>query len=87
VTSIIYDASKLINDILDYSKIEAGKVELEKHSFNLYELVSKIDTLFKSSEHNKELIMGIMIGENVPHYLLGDSFRLRQILSNLIGML
>jgi PAS domain S-box-containing protein len=76
---------KVINDILDYSKIEAGKLRIEKIQFNLLEFLNEIEIMFKPSVLNKELTLNMFIEENVPHRLVGDPFRLRQVLSNLIG--
>ncbi len=75
----------VINDILDYSKVEAGKLELERIPFNLKALVTDVVDLFNPSAHRKGLGMAFEIGKMVPENLLGDPFRLRQILSNLIG--
>ena len=76
---------KVINDILDYSKLEVGKIELEKNAFCLYEFIDDLSILFKPSAQNKGLIWDVEIEDNVPEILVGDSFRLRQVLSNLIG--
>lgn len=76
---------EVINDILDYSKIEAGKLELENHNFCIKEFIKDLLILFKPSIQNKGLILEALIEDNVPDILVGDSFRLRQILSNLIG--
>ena len=75
----------VINDILDYSKIEAGKLKIEKLKFNLDEFINEIEIMFKPSVLNKGLALTMLIEDNVPHKLLGDSFRLRQVLSNIIG--
>jgi|GEM_PF-1901440 len=75
----------VINDILEYSKIEAGKLKIEKLKFNLNEFISEIEIMFKPSVLNKGLALTMLIEDNVPHNLLGDSFRLRQVLSNIIG--
>ncbi|MBK7811151.1 MAG: response regulator [Saprospiraceae bacterium] len=74
----------IINDILDISKIEAGKVELEQESFSVNELVNNVHTImqFKAEEKGLELIKEIP-KENL--YVQGDATRLRQILINLIG--
>lgn len=76
---------ELINDILDYSKIGAKKLEIEKISFNLDEFVNGIVMMFKPSIINRGYSLNAFIEKNVPNQLIGDSFRLRQILSNLIG--
>lgn len=75
----------VVNDILDYSKIEAGKMELEKVEFSLYKMVNDVISLFKPSTVEKKLNMEMVIQKDVPDRLVGDTFRLRQILSNLIG--
>jgi PAS domain S-box-containing protein len=75
----------VINDILDYSKIEAGKMELEKIGFNLNKVINDVISLFKSSVMEKGLFMNVFIESNVPSNLVGDPFKLRQIMSNLIG--
>jgi len=74
----------IINDILDISKIEAGKVELEQEPFSVNELVKNVHTImqFKAEEKGLELLKDIPSGNlNVN----GDATRLRQILINLIG--
>ncbi|UWG96602.1 ATP-binding protein [Dehalobacter sp. DCM] len=76
---------KIINDILDYSKIEDRKLELEKVKFNLAELISNLEMLFSPAALNKSIDFEMQIEENVPEILIGDPFKLRQVLSNLIG--
>ncbi|MEO8890903.1 MAG: response regulator [Coleofasciculaceae cyanobacterium] len=75
----------LINDILDLSKIESGKLELEKHSFNLRTCIEEsLDLLaFKAAEKNLEL--AYIINPETPIDIVGDSTRLRQILVNLLS--
>ncbi|HET8706038.1 MAG TPA: ATP-binding protein [Pseudomonadales bacterium] len=75
----------IINDILDYSKIEAGKLELEDLPFNLEQTVDECAALFsiRSLENKLELI--IHFSADVPLWVRGDPIRLRQILLNLIG--
>jgi signal transduction histidine kinase/CheY-like chemotaxis protein len=75
----------VINDILDYSKLEARKVIIEKLKININEFISDILFMFKPSVLNKSLDINVVIEDNVPRMLIGDSFRLRQVLSNLIG--
>ncbi len=76
---------KVINDILDYSKIEAGNIKIEKLQINLEEFIREIEIMFKPSVLEKGLALKVRIEDNVPLRLVGDSFRLRQVLSNLIG--
>ncbi len=75
----------VINDILDYSKIEAGKMELAEVPFSLRKAVHDIERFFRASALNNGLNFSVTIDEEVPDRFIGDSFRLKQILSNLIG--
>jgi signal transduction histidine kinase/CheY-like chemotaxis protein/ligand-binding sensor domain-containing protein len=75
----------VINDILDFSKIESGKMELENESFDLRLCVESVMDIFsgKATQIGLELIYEIDI--NVPHCIVGDSLRLRQVLTNLVS--
>ncbi len=75
----------LINDILDLSKIEAGKLELEQIPFNLPALIEKISGIMSIRCNEKNLQLQIIIDPEVPIWLNGDPARIRQILINLIG--
>ncbi len=75
----------LINDILDYSKIEAGKIELETIDFNLRVTMDNFNDLMAVKAHEKGLEYISMIHHDVPLFLCGDPGRLRQILINLAG--
>ena len=75
----------LINDILDFSKIEAGKVELEKAPFDLKQLISNIKKANQVKAEEKENTIKLMIDDDVPNFLIGDSLRLGQIISNLVS--
>ncbi len=75
----------LINDILDYSKIEAGKIELETIDFNLRVTMDNINDLMSVKAHEKSLEYISMIHHDVQVLLRGDPGRLRQILINLAG--
>ena len=75
----------VINDILDYSKIEAGMMELEKVPLNIKTLLGDTVGLFEVSVTQKGLIIENFIERDVPDQIMGDPFRIRQILSNLIG--
>ncbi|WP_017293954.1 PAS domain-containing protein [Geminocystis herdmanii] len=75
----------LINDILDYSKVEAGKLDLEAIDFNLYQVLGDVAKAMalKAQEKGLELILDLV---NIHNPIIkGDSSRLRQILTNLIG--
>jgi CheY-like chemotaxis protein/HPt (histidine-containing phosphotransfer) domain-containing protein len=75
----------IINDILDYSKIEAGKIELENIDFDLRVTIETINDLIAVKAHEKNLEYVTMIHSNVPLALVGDPGRLRQVLVNLVG--
>jgi PAS domain S-box-containing protein len=73
----------LIDDILDLSKIEAGKVSLEKRSFNLKHTVEDVVQLLRVQASAKGLHIDARISSRIPECLRGDSHRLRQVLTNL----
>ncbi|OIN57832.1 ATP-binding protein [Arsenicibacter rosenii] len=75
----------LINDILDFSKIEAGKVELEATSFDLKQLVSNIKQAhqLKAAENGDRI--RLMVDDDIPESVIGDSLRISQVLSNLVS--
>ncbi len=75
----------LLNDILDLSKIEAGKLELIPGRFDLRELVGEILKLLAPSAQKKELDLNCRISPDVPTAVVGDAVRLRQVLANLVG--
>ena len=75
----------IINDILDYSKIEAGKMDLESIEFDVAELVDDCLQLFSGTAHKRNLELMANISMDTPAKLIGDPTRLRQILVNLIG--
>jgi len=76
---------RIINDILDYSKIEAGRLELDHHHFNLRDTVDEVLSMMGVQARAKGLELAGLIAADVPLALRGDSGRLRQILTNLIG--
>lgn len=75
----------VINDILDYSKIEAGKLDIEKIEFELEPLLRNIIALFEYSAERKEIELHIDLDSSIPPRLIGDSMRITQILNNLVG--
>lgn len=76
---------KIINDILDFSILEAGKVKLEALEFSLYELVKDTITPFVVEAEKKNLQMLYKVSEEISDSLMGDSYRLAQILNNLLS--
>jgi PAS domain S-box-containing protein len=75
----------IINDILDYSKIESGKLIFERNEFDLVEVVDGSVDLLAEQARAKSLSIAVVIEQNVPTRLRGDAGRLRQVLINLIG--
>jgi diguanylate cyclase (GGDEF)-like protein len=75
----------LINNILDFSKMEAGKLEIEEIDFDLRKLMEEVIELLSKQAQQKGLELGYLLGPEVPDRVKGDSLRLRQILINLIG--
>jgi len=76
---------ELVNNILDMSKMEAGRMEMEAVPFNLRQLVRGLEEPYRSLADHKKLAFQIVIAENVPDWVLGDPVRLRQILVNLLS--
>lgn len=75
----------IINDILDYSKIEAKKMQLERHAFSFGGLVVNLERLFAARVRETGVRLITNIDEAIPSSLMGDVGRLRQILINLVG--
>jgi PAS domain S-box-containing protein len=75
----------IINDVLDYSKIEAGKMVLEEIPFKISDEITFARELFKPLAEEKKLKIITRIASNVPNNIIGDPFRLRQVISNLMS--
>jgi signal transduction histidine kinase/DNA-binding response OmpR family regulator len=75
----------ILNDILDYSKIEAGKMDLELMDFDLQRVVEETVDLLAEQAHDKALELASLIEQGVPTALRGDAGRIRQVLVNLLG--
>ncbi|MBP7777826.1 MAG: response regulator [Acidobacteria bacterium] len=75
----------ILNDILDVSKVEAGRMVLDQVAFNVRETVEDAVKLLAPKAHEKHLELACRIGATVPETLVGDSGRLRQVLLNLVG--
>jgi PAS domain S-box-containing protein len=76
---------EIVNDVLDFSKIESGKLELNIEKVNLYRLTNQVTNLFKYQAKSKKIELILNIEQNVPQYILADSVRLKQILVNLLS--
>ncbi|HNB42924.1 MAG TPA: response regulator [Burkholderiaceae bacterium] len=74
-----------INDVLDYSKIEAGRLELDRHEFDLEELLATVGVQLSERANSRGLELVIDLAPDVPRRLIGDQVRLGQILLNLGG--
>ena len=75
----------LINDILEMSKIEAGKLVLNETTFNLHLLLETIEVMFRVRAENKGLWFKFDLEANLPQYIVSDDRKLRQLLINLLG--
>ena len=86
---IVHNSSRnlvaIINDVLDLSKIDAGKMVLQKSSFSLWGLLEGLVSLHKPAAHAKNLTLELDYKDQVPHRFIGDEGRLRQVINNLIG--
>ncbi len=75
----------LINDILDLSKIEAGKYELNKTLFSFRETIESIKNIFTPSMEKKNLSFSVIIEDSIPENMYGDQRNIRQVLINIVG--
>ena len=75
----------IINDILDFSKIEAGKLTLENEDFNLHTLMLNTRNMLEQRARDKGIELYFQYDEKLPHYVKGDSVRVGQIITNLLG--
>jgi signal transduction histidine kinase/CheY-like chemotaxis protein len=79
------DLLTLINDILDLSKVEAGKVEIQRESVSLSDLMEMVDQKFRPMAENKGIGFQMNIADNVPSIIETDGQRLKQIINNLLS--
>jgi two-component system sensor histidine kinase/response regulator len=75
----------ITNDILDYSKVEAGRMALDCEEFNLNDVLENLYNLFNVRAEKKGLKMRLELDPDAPHLLIGDPLRLGQVLNNLVG--
>ena len=75
----------VINDILDYSKIDSGKMEIEAHDFDLRSCIAEVFGVFNEKAAQSGLKLLYRIDAAVPPQIIGDALRLRQVLMNLVG--
>ena len=77
--------TNIINDVLDLSKIESGKLELNMEEVDLVDLVHHVIDIFKYQAAASQIELTVDIGKKVPRYVIVDSMRLKQILVNIVG--
>ena len=76
---------RIVDDILDYSKVEAGKLELENVTLNLRDLLDSVQALMEKAAEAKHLTLRLSVDDDVRTLLRGDPVRIRQVLSNLVS--
>lgn len=77
--------TKLIQDLLDFTQIEAGKITIEKLPFSLHDVIQEVAKSIQSIYEQKSIELSIDIEEIFQNKIIGDPFRLRQIVTNIIG--
>ena len=75
----------IVNDILDFSKIEAGKLSIQSYDFNIRKVITSLANGFASKANEKGVEVHTVIAPEIPDIVIGDQYRLNQILTNLIG--
>lgn len=85
ITSSSNQLMGIINDVLDLSKIEAGKMDFVESEFDLHELIQSVISIFEIKSNEKNVDISFKIDSKVPKYIIGDTIRLNQILYNLLG--
>ena len=76
---------KHVNELLDFSMIEDGKVKLSIHELNIFQTAHEVEELFMIEAANKGIELKVMIDESIPHQLYGDNDRIKQIIINLVS--
>lgn len=77
--------SHLIQDLLDFTQIEAGKIVVENIAFPLQDVINDVASGIQSVHQQKPIALSITIEKRLDHRIMGDPFRLRQVLTNIIG--
>ena len=75
----------LVNDVLDFTKIESGKLEIREAEFRMSDMLGDVLSLIQERAQEKSLILRTEVADGVPNVMLGDEFRIRQILVNLLN--
>jgi len=79
------DLMRILNDILDISKLEAGKVEIEHVALNPADISSDVTSLYSAAADEKGLSLSLSLDETLPDWVEGDPTRIRQVLTNLVS--
>lgn len=77
--------SSIINNILDFSKMEAGKFSLDAEEFDFHQMMEQVIATHMVEVNKKELRLSVHMDENIPQYVTGDKLRIGQILNNLLS--
>jgi two-component system CheB/CheR fusion protein len=77
--------TRILDDVLDFSKIEAGALRFEHRPFSLYQVLAGVKSLFSANAQEKQLSLTVDLPLGVPQMLMGDAFRLSQVLNNLVS--
>ena len=89
LVSAMYESSdsmiSLLSDILDFEKIQQGRMEIEVIDFDLNHLIKTLSIIMKANAMTKNIDLHVDMADDVPHYVRGDPLRLRQILTNLLS--
>ncbi len=85
VTASSRNLLRLVEDVLDFSKIESGRLAIEQTDFDLHALVNGTVRIIRPQAEAKGLVLSVVIMPEVPHALCGDPHRLRQVLINLVS--
>ena len=75
----------IVNDLLDFAKMDAGEFEILPEAFDLHDVIKKLDVTFKNQAENKGLKLNFNIPEDMPCGLYGDDVRIQQIIANIIS--
>lgn len=76
---------RLLTDILDLSRVEAGRLGIQSEVFDLPKMVNQVDDFFRYTSLNAEEMLNCYVDGSVPQYVVGDAARLQQVLTNLVG--
>lgn len=85
VTRCCHNMEKIINDLLDFAKIDAGKISIEKEKFSFREMMQQVQDTNIKQANQKGISLIVNIDDNIPDELYGDALRIGQILNNFIS--